>query len=389
LVTGRLLDPPVERTELIERARAVHESVLEAQLGYARSGLDVHASLDGILDAELSPFRLLFTGLALPGLDGKTELDLENEIGRLLATVAPNELPGFEPYDPPQDPLTDPRRKDLFVQILFARFDEYSRQIGLRQERLLRGQRDLPGCLPDPAELFELQILRYRRQELRGALDDLDGGGARQLRELRVPCSLALWLARDLRNEGRTVEARRLATAMRDDLEEEGTHHAFFWGLELSAEIEIAIGSSWTDEGEPERAETELLAAVARLEEIETRLLENGASPRQIENVRNLRSTALVSLAVNANVKIGDPERALAYYERAYALRQDEFMRVLLACYRARDWDGALAAIERGRKTDDARALELLFTLYEARIQSYQKNPPPEDWNGAFALLTK
>ncbi len=25
----------------------------------------------------------------------------------------------------------------------------------------------------------------------------------------------------------------------------------------------------------------------------------------------------------------------------------------------------------------------------EARILGYQENPPPEDWNGAFALLTK
>jgi adenylate cyclase len=61
----------------------------------------------------------------------------------------------------------------------------------------------------------------------------------------------------------------------------------------------------------------------------------------------------------------------------------------MLACYRGRDWEGALAAIERGRRTDEAHSLELLYDLYEARIQDYQKNPPPEDWNGAFALLTK
>jgi adenylate cyclase len=61
----------------------------------------------------------------------------------------------------------------------------------------------------------------------------------------------------------------------------------------------------------------------------------------------------------------------------------------MLACYRSRDWEGALAAIERGRKTDEARSLELLYNLYEARIRGYQKNPPPGDWNGAFALLTK
>ena len=61
----------------------------------------------------------------------------------------------------------------------------------------------------------------------------------------------------------------------------------------------------------------------------------------------------------------------------------------MLACYRGRDWDGALAAIERGRGSDEAHSLELLYDLYEARIRDFRKNPPPEDWNGAFALLTK
>jgi adenylate cyclase len=61
----------------------------------------------------------------------------------------------------------------------------------------------------------------------------------------------------------------------------------------------------------------------------------------------------------------------------------------MLSCYRNRDWDGALAAIARGRKTDEAGSLELLYDLYEARIRGYLDNPPPQDWNGAFALLTK
>ena len=52
-------------------------------------------------------------------------------------------------------------------------------------------------------------------------------------------------------------------------------------------------------------------------------------------------------------------------------------------------WDGALMTIERGRRTDDAHSLELLYDLFEARIKDYQENPPPADWNGAFALLTK
>jgi len=90
-----------------------------------------------------------------------------------------------------------------------------------------------------------------------------------------------------------------------------------------------------------------------------------------------------------------EPEVIYAIAGREDVAQSGRFQRLrnltieMLACYRSRDWDGALAAIERGRKTDDARALELLYKLYEARIINYQKNPPPDDWDGAFALLTK
>ena len=90
-----------------------------------------------------------------------------------------------------------------------------------------------------------------------------------------------------------------------------------------------------------------------------------------------------------------EPEVIYAIAGREDIAQSGRFQRLrnltieMLACYRGRDWDGALAAIERGRKTDDAGALELLYSLYEVRIRGYQKNPPPEDWNGAFALLTK
>jgi len=52
--------------------------------------------------------------------------------------------------------------------------------------------------------------------------------------------------------------------------------------------------------------------------------------------IRGMRSDALLSLAVNANVRLDDQEKALAYFEEAYELDQSRFMRVLLACYRAR-----------------------------------------------------
>ena len=51
---------------------------------------------------------------------------------------------------------------------------------------------------------------------------------------------------------------------------------------------------------------------------------------------RLLRADVLISLAVNANVKLRDTEQALHYFERAYELRRDDFTRTLLACYRAR-----------------------------------------------------
>src|SRR6478735_7512696 len=90
-----------------------------------------------------------------------------------------------------------------------------------------------------------------------------------------------------------------------------------------------------------------------------------------------------------------EPEVIYAIAGREDTAHSGRFQRLrnltieMLACYRSRDWEGALAAIERGRRTDDANALEYLYNLYETRIRNYHKNPPPADWNGAFALLTK
>ncbi len=90
-----------------------------------------------------------------------------------------------------------------------------------------------------------------------------------------------------------------------------------------------------------------------------------------------------------------EPEVIYAIAGRDDTAQSGRFQRLrnltieMLSCYRHRDWNGALAAIARGRKTDEANSLELLYNLYEARIRGYLENPPPEDWNGAFALLTK
>src|SRR5246500_4870374 len=87
-----------------------------------------------------------------------------------------------------------------------------------------------------------------------------------------------------------------------------------------------------------------------------------------------------------------EPEVIYAVAGREDVARSARFQRLrnltieMLACYRNRDWDGALAAIERGRKTDEVNSLEYLYNLYEARLVSYKRNPPPDDWNGAYQL---
>lgn len=90
-----------------------------------------------------------------------------------------------------------------------------------------------------------------------------------------------------------------------------------------------------------------------------------------------------------------EPEVIYAIAGREDVMQSGAFQRLrnvtieMLGCYRGRDWQGALAAIERGRRSEDADTLEKLFKLYEARIKDFQVNPPPEGWSGAYALLTK
>jgi adenylate cyclase len=90
-----------------------------------------------------------------------------------------------------------------------------------------------------------------------------------------------------------------------------------------------------------------------------------------------------------------EPEVIYAVAGRADVAHSEGFQRLrnltieMLACYRNRDWDGALATIRRGRESAEVHALGYLLNLYEARILNYKKSPPPDDWNGAYALLTK
>lgn len=90
-----------------------------------------------------------------------------------------------------------------------------------------------------------------------------------------------------------------------------------------------------------------------------------------------------------------EPEVIYAIAGREDVANSAQFQRLrnltieMLASYRSRDWEMALATIERGRLSDDAHRLELLYNLYEERIREFMSNPPPPDWNGSSALLTK
>lgn len=90
-----------------------------------------------------------------------------------------------------------------------------------------------------------------------------------------------------------------------------------------------------------------------------------------------------------------EPEVIYAIAGREDVMQSGVFQRLrnitieMLGCYRNRDWQGALDAIARGRRSEDADTLEKLFKLYEARIKEFKVNPPPEGWTGAYALLTK
>jgi adenylate cyclase len=61
----------------------------------------------------------------------------------------------------------------------------------------------------------------------------------------------------------------------------------------------------------------------------------------------------------------------------------------MLASYRARRWDDAMDALRACRGLQDGFQLDEIYRLYLARIQSFRDNPPPDDWNGVFAVDTK
>lgn len=90
-----------------------------------------------------------------------------------------------------------------------------------------------------------------------------------------------------------------------------------------------------------------------------------------------------------------EPEVIYAIVGREDVAMSGRFQRLrnlcieMLSCYRSRDWDGALAAIAKGRIADETGSLHGLYELYSERIEAFRQTPPPEEWDGVFALTTK
>jgi adenylate cyclase len=61
----------------------------------------------------------------------------------------------------------------------------------------------------------------------------------------------------------------------------------------------------------------------------------------------------------------------------------------MLSRYRSRDWSGALAAVEQGLAADEENRFQTLYNIYAERIRTFQVTPPPDDWDGAYALESK
>jgi len=61
----------------------------------------------------------------------------------------------------------------------------------------------------------------------------------------------------------------------------------------------------------------------------------------------------------------------------------------MLYCYRSRDWEGALEAINLCRSSENNFGLMALFDLYRTRIAAFRQTAPPADWTGVFVAETK
>ncbi|QDU84610.1 hypothetical protein Pla163_17210 [Planctomycetes bacterium Pla163] len=337
--------------ELLERARAVHVAALNAQLVALRGDADLFVSnLEAVLARGSAPAALVD-----PRARGEAAdhwLAVHGRTYLALAAVTGTELPGFVGTldDGPhrvaalparlRDPLADPERLELLQGLRIADLERVSYRV---QDRLQAENRAL--------------WQRVEQSLLEKIGTDAERGFT-PLLEYRDPAITALGHSSDLRGVGDSEGALAHALAVRRDLE--GAPNAPTGSLSawFNARVALAAGAAHTDLGDGAGAERELRDALTRLVALENELVQRASEleagrigvlqlaaidPFQrrrlaadLARTRDLRSQVLVSLAVNANVRLRDFDAAKDWFDQAFELRQDEFMRVLRACYAAR-----------------------------------------------------
>jgi len=338
---------PADPAAAREAAVAMHRAGLAAQAAAARAEIPAPDGVDRILSDDDSALELVLDAQPSATFPAARQIELRLALGRALAAAAPDEMIGFEPLFATGTKLEDgygERRRALLGEVLRAELARAQSRHGRASLAVERARRETAGGAR--AELVQEELeARLVLQEAWNDVATAENGDETPMRDQRSASWLCVTSARALRESGRGPEARELLARARQALDQSGAAQRWLWGIEMVAEIEAATGASYTDDEEPAKAEMELLRAVERLRALEDLLRERGAPQRALEAVRNQRANALVSLAVNANVRMGRPDRALEHFEAAWELRQDEFTRVLLACYRA-----------RSGRTDEARA---------------------------------
>jgi tetratricopeptide (TPR) repeat protein len=370
------------RPDVLELLRSAHEDTIRARVAAVSSDVRNDFPLDDLLRRDLAPTYLVLLNRRLAGRDEDASYRLLDALGRGLASVAPWEMPGFERVAPADeilgDPLADPARIGALAELRQELADHFGRQIlrnqreaGLNQDvslpvnqRLKAQQRAIEIAIQEEqTRLAEFRREAARRRRESSETMDASGGpvqrvlpelGADERRAvfqdlanyLTPSTRFALDLIENLMSDGRLAQAEALARRLLEDL---GTRLPGVSDVESEhflAGAERQLGSVLSQANRPTEAEAQYQSAVRRLEALENSL---AGAPEALQVLRRERADVLVSLAVNSNVRLGDPARALGFFEQAYALDQRDFMLVLLACYRARSGrvEEAHAALRR------------------------------------------